>query len=131
MNETIRLIAAYVSILGGIIASITLLNTIRILRNAKEEKKRLKQKVIITLKNYDKNKEIVLPGTLIKAEFLRSEILGRIGMIPMREKNKRFEIKYINSKEFIEQLDEIKESKTKNELIIPCSITEIDQFDMK
>jgi len=131
MNGTIHFIGSYASILACLITLFILINTYRILNNAKKEKQRLNKKVKIILKEYESNKTIDIPGTVTKSELLRQEVLGRIGMIPMKQTGKRFEIKYLNSKEFIENLNLTKESMDIDTLTIYCLKEEIAQFNVK
>ncbi len=70
-----------------------------------------------------------------RAEFTRAEILGRIGMIPIKtaliqKGQKRFRIKYLNNPEFLQQIDEIQEDGKQTELRIRCDQDELNQFDM-
>lgn len=98
-----------------------------ILRNELElEQKRQEQKITVTLNNGGSRLE--LPVELRRAEFSRAEILGRIGMIPMKEKGKRFSLNYLNSPDFLRQINQILAGEKDAILIIPCDESEFTQF---
>lgn len=131
MTEEIGIIADILGIIAAVIAIWTLCNTYKILKENRAEKERLNQKVKIILKDYDSNNSIQLQGKISKSEILRYEVLGRIGMLPMKVPKTRYEIRYIHSNEFFDQLNDVKKSHDKDKIIIPCSKEELDQFDVK
>lgn len=63
------------------------------------------QKITVILNHGAKKLE--LPVEMRRSEFSRAEILGRIGMIPTTEKGKRFSLKYTNTREFLQQINQI------------------------
>lgn len=101
-------------------------------REATYERNRLAQPVAIMLRLVGEDREITLPVSLRRADVSRAEVLGRLGMIPMREKGKRFSIKHLGSNEFLVQLDALREGNgTQRQLVIPCSVEEIEQFELQ
>ncbi len=76
-----------------------------------------------------KGKEILLPLEMTRRDVTRAEILGRMGMLPMVEKGKRFSIRYLSTPEFYRGLNAVAANKA-DTLVIPCSPEEIDQFDL-
>jgi hypothetical protein len=72
-----------------------------------------------------------LPIELRRAELTRAEILGRIGMIPMKEKGKRFSLEYLNTSKFLRRINEIIEGHGDSDLVIPCTEEELNQFDYR
>jgi hypothetical protein len=70
-----------------------------------------------------------LPLALLRKDVTRAEILGRLGMIPMKEAGKRFSLKGISSPEFLTQVNSIAEGKI-DTLVINATSAEIDQFDL-
>lgn len=97
---------------------------------AKAEEKRQDRKVMVVL--HSDSRDIELPFALRRMEFTRAEVCGRIGMIPMREKDKRkrYEIKYLNDPEFLREVNRISDSFGDETLAIKCSEEEINQFDI-
>jgi hypothetical protein len=71
-----------------------------------------------------------LPFELRRAEFSRSEILGRIGMLPLKQKGSRFLLEYLATPNFLQQIDQILTSDDNSVLIIPCNKDEYTQFDL-
>jgi hypothetical protein len=61
-----------------------------------------------------------------RREFTRSEIFGRIGMLP--RPGKEFNILYLKNLDSLVQINNIFAGKGLNEFEIPCSIEEIMQF---
>jgi len=75
-----------------------------------------------------------LPVIVRRLELTRAEILGRIGMIPVKnttQGDSRFGIKYINSPEFFKQIEQILESDGDTPLSIPLTEEEYNHFDVK
>lgn len=62
-----------------------------------------------------------------RADFVRSEILGYLGMIPMKVKGQRYALDYLNAPEFSRRINETDGDSV---LTIPCREDEIAQFDI-
>ena len=89
---------------------------------------RQNEKISVVLKH--DSGEIKIPGKVRREDFSRQEVLGRIGMIPMKEKGQRFTIKYPNMTSFLEEVNRISESKGDGTLYIDCSKEDLEQFDL-
>ena len=77
------------------------------------------------------SERIELPVELRRAEFTRAEILGRVGMIPMKDKGKRFSIKHFNTPDFLRAINTVAESEAEGSIFsIPCDEEEFSQFDL-
>lgn len=74
------------------------------------------------------NERAVLPLDLPRADVTRAEVLGRLGMLEMKEKGKRFALSHLSSRKFLRDLNNIKHGKS-SVLEIPCSEEEFFQFD--
>lgn len=94
----------------------------------KREKERQDKKIKVILKS--PTQHINLPFDLRRSETTRAEVLGRIGMIPMKEKGKRFEIQNTNTEEFLLKMYQIIDGKDDAEFIITCVPDELSQFDL-
>lgn len=68
-----------------------------------------------------------LPLRLRRGDVTRAEVLGRIGMMPMREPGKRFSIRYLATPAFLDDLNAVADGKS-SELEIRCSDEELGQF---
>lgn len=76
-----------------------------------------------------------LPVDIRRTELTRSELLGRLGMVPVKKdekgnEQKRFSISYLNSKEFFERLSQLVLGTGSDALVIPCKKEEYEQFDI-
>lgn len=101
----------------------------KIRQERKQEKERRDKRVKVTLKST--THKIDLPFELRRGETTRAEILGRIGMIPMKDKSKRFELQHLNTREFLKNVNEIMDGNDDTELVIPCTDGEIEQFNLE
>ncbi len=123
--------ADIIGVLGAIFATLAWVNTRRIRKESAKERERKNQKIKVILKNYDTGKTLELPVEMSRGEFSRAELLGRIGMIPMKNPKERFGITYFHSKEFYQHLDQVRVGSGEYEFIIPCTESEIEQFNVK
>lgn len=130
--ELFNFIAGLCSVIGLVLAGIAAYQSYKQRQETHEEKKRLNQKIKVTLLLTDGNKQLEspLPVELRRGELSRAELLGRLGMIPMKEKGKRFTLKYTNTKAFLGELGRVQQSSGQSILVIPCSKEEIEQFDL-
>jgi hypothetical protein len=91
--------------------------------------RRLKERVEVVLKLQGDGKSIILPLELLRRDVSRAELLGRLGMLPMREKGSRFSIRAIASPAIIRELNAVVEGKSST-IVIPVTGEEIEQFDL-
>ena len=129
MSQTLSLIADLIGIIGAIFALFAWLQTRQLKKIQEKEQIRQNKKIKVVL-NHGSEK-IELPIELRRAEFNRAEILGRIGMIPMKYKEqKRFKLEYLHSVQFYQQVTQIMDGMNEGLLTIPCSTEEFHQFDL-
>ena len=126
--EIMGAIADTIGIAGALFSLWAWQNTKQIKEHQKQERKRLAQRIRIVLNYGERN--IELPIGLQRSELTRAEIFGRIGMIPMKTAGQRFSLLYLNTPEFLEQLEQIREGTTKSVFTIPCTEAEIEQFQI-
>jgi hypothetical protein len=127
--EAIGYIADILTIFTTIFALLAWTQSRRIHQELKRETARLNQKVTVKLV-YGGN-EIELPVELQRSEFTRAELLGRLGMIPMKDKGRRFSLAYLNKPDFLREVNRIRAADGPAVLIIPCDEGEFEQFDVK
>jgi len=125
--DELNILGSITSILSAVFALFAWLISRKTQNELQYERKRQNKKVTVTLQYGAK--QIKLPIALRRSELTRAEVLGRIGMIPMREKGKRFSIAYLNTSEFLKQINSIIENSTDEILTIPCDEREFHQFD--
>ncbi|NUM45124.1 MAG: hypothetical protein HUU38_10480 [Anaerolineales bacterium] len=129
MPQTLSLIADIIGITGAIFALFAWLQARQLKKIQEIEQIRQNKKIKVVL-NYGLEK-IELPIELRRAEFNRAEILGRIGMIPMKDKEqKRFKLEYLHSVQFYQQVTQLMDGVNEGLLTIPCSKEEFYQFDL-
>ncbi len=98
-------------------------------KEQQHEKERMSRRVTVKLQ-YGAQ-EIELPVEMRRAEFTRAELLGRLGMIPLKNKGGRFSLGYLNKPDFLRRLNEIQTADGDTLLVIPCNEEEFAQFDVK
>lgn len=105
-------------------------------RREKEERRK-NDPITIILEETKGIRKICLANKVRRGIMTRSEVLGRLGMIPIKPAKKnqapqqnRFQINYTSSAEFVEAVDHIYVS-ISTELIVFCKSPEIDQFDVE
>ena len=87
---TLGNIADILGVLGGIAAFFAWLQSRKVSEELEAERQRKDKKIRVIL-SYGAD-ELELPVEMRRGEFTRAEILGRIGMIPMKTAGKRFEL---------------------------------------
>lgn len=120
--------ADIIGTLGGLFAFFAWVQVSLIRKELEREKSRQSETVKVILRNPEKSLE--LPMELRRAEVTRAEVLGRLGMIPMKKRSSRFEIIYLNTPDFLRQINQIREGSGAVSLFIECSKAEIDQFQV-
>ncbi len=101
------------------------------LKSVKDELQGIKDEITILLRTEKGEGEIELPAKIRRRDFTRAEVLGRIGMVPLKDpKENGFRIAYTNAPEFIENIHAIYESEGNAQLIITCTREELEQFDV-
>lgn len=120
-------IADVVGVLGAVFALLAWTQAQRLQQNFEREQQRQQKKVTIVLAHGPEQYE--LPIQLQRAELTRSEVMGVLGMIPMKERGKRFSIGFVSTKDFLDKINEIIKSDGDQRLLIPCQKVEYEQFD--
>ncbi len=127
--DWIGLTADIIGILGAVFALFAWRQARQLREDLKQEQTRQNQVVQVELRQGDRT--YALPVLqLRRGELTRAEILGRIGMVPMKKKGQRFEIRYTNTAEFLKQINQILDGKVDSILTIPCTDNEFEQFDL-
>ncbi len=88
---------------------------------------RLRQKIRVVLKSKSGDKKLLLPVPIQRGDFSRGELLGRIGMIPIKSE-KRFGIAYTHTADFLAEVQRVQQSEGEDTITIPCEPHEIEQF---
>lgn len=92
------------------------------------ERARQEQEIEIKLVLETENQEKTLPISIKRRELSRAEVLGRLGMMPMKEAGKRFALAYLSTPAFLDQIDLAQIASRPTTITIPCSNGEFEQF---
>ena len=123
-------IADVLSVLGAVFAFFAWLQAKINSKQMTKEKERMNRQIKVILRLAESQRQIVLPVHLRRHELTRAELLGRIGMIPRKNKSEFFILSYLNSSSFFDELNRIQTSDKEENLVIPCSLGELEQFDV-
>ncbi|MDL2269585.1 hypothetical protein LJC71_09795 [Desulfosarcina sp. OttesenSCG-928-A07] len=125
-------ISVVISILGTSFAWLAWEESRKVKISVEKEKARNEQTIKVFLQCGDE--KIFLPVDMLRKDFTRAELLGRIGMIPMKKncERERFSIAALNTNDFLERLNRTaKNSGGDEEFPIICTKEEFDRFDAK
>jgi hypothetical protein len=132
MFDSLGLIADMIGIVGAIFAVFAWWQSRKTNQDLAQERNRLGRTIAIKLAHG--GNEIEIPAEIKRADFTRSEILGRIGMLPVKPtldgKPGRFDIRYLNQPDFFKQLNQISDGRGDGVLTIPLTADEFNQFDL-
>jgi len=127
MISYISQFADYVGIISAVIAAIAATLS---WHQSKKDNKRKKQKIKIIIKIIGDKSQIELPIKISRGELSRGELLGWLGMLPMKKEGSRFELLYLSDPKFFDELERVLSSDKKETMVIKCRKNELDQFDM-
>ena len=136
--EMVSSVADIIQIVGAVFTVLFAVLGWREARQANAHTKRREsvqnERIKVFLSNGTKQTE--LPVALRRAEVTRAEVLGRLGMLPIKEKGARFALGYLNKSAFLEDINSIAVAEDQHDtrlmrLIIHCSDSEFNQFDLK
>jgi hypothetical protein len=125
--EKLYQLANIISIISTVFSILAWINSWQVNRRLKREQRRQNKKIKIELICGSKSYE--LPGEIRRAEFSRAEVLGLLGMIPMKVKGQRFVLGYLNTPKFRFRFNEILEGGNDTILQISCNEEEYNQFE--
>lgn len=74
---------------------------------------------------------IRLQGQIRRKNLTRAEVQGLLGILPMKDKGKRYELQALNQKAFFDALEEAQVNTNIYELVIACTSQELEQFDLR
>lgn len=131
INNVLGFFANFIGVFSAIFAGGAWYQAWKLKRDLLEDTKRKNSYVEVKLRLTGGNTEIQLPVELRREILTRSELLGYLGMLPMKEKGKRYSLEYLSKREFSRKINQLAASKKESELIIPCSKEELAQFDVE
>jgi hypothetical protein len=125
--EYLGFLADSIGILGALFSLLAWWKAKQIQSNLRLEEERQHKHITLILQSGAKTFE--LPIKLRRAEFSRAEVLGILGMIPLKGGKTRFSINSTSTKDFIERIHTIIEGEGDKNLVIHCTTEELEQFD--
>lgn len=72
---------------------------------------------------------IALHGQIRRKNLTRAEVLGLLGMLPMRDEGKRYSLSKLSHPVFFAELEDAQVNGAVLDVTIPCSLMELRQFD--
>lgn len=115
--------------IGIAAALIAMTFSILVWLNQKRKERRDNALIYIRLRCNEPLVTITLQGQIRRKDLTRAEVLGLLGMLPMKEKGKRYELGELNRRVFFDEMEDAQINKAMNEVVIPCSAAELLQFD--
>ncbi|MGC4192016.1 MAG: hypothetical protein QM589_12765 [Thermomicrobiales bacterium] len=120
----LEVVGNFSNIAGAVSGIAALIGVIRLLRTQARGNEII---TVILRMETSERREVELPLQMLRRDVSRMELLGRIGMLPMKNKGDRFSIDALATPEFMQQLNKVAEGKT-SRLTIPITEEEFDQF---
>lgn len=122
-------LANYATLLGVIFSLYTAMKNYALTKaesaSRAAEEARMREQVQIVLAEIDGPGRVSFPAKIRRAHLTRAEVQGRLSI-----QSGRYTIPYLNSKEFLQNVDDLYMSKCEDnsQLIIPCDSDEIRRF---
>lgn len=117
----------------GIVGAVTATGALWQLLKNKKEKKRLNQIVSVVLQCVEDERQIKPLMVVRRKDITRAELQGILGTIKLSDpKKSRYTLSHINTRNFWEDIERLQASDKKegDTLKIPCTVEEIEQFDL-
>jgi hypothetical protein len=125
--EVLGFLADSIGIFGALFSLLAWWKAKQIQSNLRLEEERQNKHITLILQSGGRTFE--LPIKLRRSEFSRAEVLGILGMIPLKSGKTRFYITSTSTKDFIDRIHAIIEGKGDENLVIHCIPEELEQFD--
>lgn len=122
LETTLSWVANILQVAGAVFAALVWFNQRRTERTAGSI-----VSVLLTIEG--EGKEFPLPLEIVRRDVSRAELLGRIGMLPMRQKGARFSLRALSSPAFMRAMNEVVAGRSAT-LRVPCTREELEQFEI-
>ena len=114
-------------LLGLVTGIVTLMIWAYLLRKEKKDN----DLISISLEVCHREYRATLPGKIRRKNLTRAELQGMLGMLPMNESGKRYQLATLNAPDFFDALEKAQVDREIHEVIVSCSDAEFGQFDEK
>lgn len=128
MGDIMGFIADTLGIIGAITATFAWYQTRKLREETRQEQARQDQSITIEIREQNGTRYIPVPGTLRRRDFVRSEVLGYVGMLPLAKPPGRFHFAYLSDNAFSQELLRIQNATQPETLVIYASADELSQF---
>lgn len=115
--------------IGIVIGLITGVITMLIWLHLKWREKKDNDLIAVSLLDSVTGYKATLPCNIRRKNLTRAELQGLLGMLPMKEKGKRYELGGLNRMDFFTSLEKAQVSRDIHEVSILCSSDDLMQFD--
>lgn len=122
MEYVLGIVSNLLQVGGAVFAALIWVNQRRALRAASES-----VSVLLTL--VEGAQEVLLPLEIVRRDVSRAELLGRIGMLPMRSKGARFSLRALSTPAFMREVNKVVAGRSAT-LRVPCTREELEQFEL-
>ncbi len=131
MSSSLGIVADIIAIITAIAAVISAVQATRLRQQQVREQRQRDERIKIILTAG--NRQLELPWAIRRETLTRAEVGGLLGMLPIdpskaigEGKQPRYQIKYLSTRAFMEQIEEIAVGKRGGALLISCDESEID-----
>ena len=114
------------TIIGLISVVIAAWNAWKLRRETKRQWQKESEQICVILRG--SSQEIKLAVELQRGNLTRAELLGLIGLLPMKEKGNRFQIDFLSTHKFSQRLAHVRNSDIAFEFVVDCDDDELEQF---
>lgn len=121
------IISDSIGIIGAIFSLLAWWKARQIQQQLQMEKERMQQKITVVLQCGARIYE--LPVKIPRSSLSRAEVLGILGMVPLKERGKRFTIDYVSTKDFIDEINNLIVAQGNKTIRIICTPEELEKFD--
>jgi hypothetical protein len=128
--EPLSLVSDLLSLTSAVFAAAAWMQVRASRRAVEAEAERQRAIISFALWSDETQSSTMLPMTLRRSDLSRAEVLGVLGMVPMRQKGARFSLKYVGTPAFLAALNAAKDDSTPMLFRIPATQAEIEQFDI-
>ena len=130
-DELIKLIWDILDKSGIVIGLVTAFVSIMIWFHLRYKEKKDNELIAIVLTVPAIGKEVTLPGKIRRKNLTRAELQGMLGILPMRESGKRYELDALNNSDFFARLQKAQVDRAVKKVEIICQPRDLEQFDQK
>jgi len=120
----------YIDKISIVAALVGMCFSIAIWLNQKNKEKQDNVLIDIRLHCPEPETTVTLQGQIRRKNLTRAEVQGLLGILPMKDKGKRYALPALNQRAFFEALEQAQVDSKIDVLVIECTAEELQQFDL-